>query len=98
MLVAPFWIEHHYYWIGQILFRLSNDDELLNTVGSSISEAFSSVFSPTLLFIATYVEIAGISNNEVCGYYYNQAPSTLFPIIVTSRNMNKPVVHESYLG
>ena len=57
-IISPFWSIHNYNnnEDGQILFRISDDEELLNLVGSSISEAFFSPFSPLSLFIGTWVE------------------------------------------
>ena len=67
MLIAPFWNEHLYsYPYDQIaLFRKSDDEKLLNSVGSSISKAFFSAFSPSSLFVATWVEIDGPLQNNV---------------------------------
>ena len=59
MLISPFWNQYVFYYTyynEQPLFRISDDEELLNSVGSSISTAFFSAFSPTSLFIATWVE------------------------------------------
>ena len=54
-LIAPFWditliIENG----EQVLFRLSDDQTLLNKVGSTINDTLEFDFSPTMLFIVTW--------------------------------------------
>ena len=67
-MIIPFWNRDLYnsdYYGDRVLFRISYDEELLNSVGSSISEAFFSAFSPTSLFIATWVESEGTLQQNI---------------------------------
>ena len=56
-IIAPFWDYFHYQNGGQILFRLSDNQALLNDVGSTINDTLEFGFSPTMLFIVTWDEI-----------------------------------------
>ena len=57
VLIAPFWDDSDVRNGGQVLFRLSDNDALLNQVGSTINDALDDDFSPGLLFIATWSRI-----------------------------------------
>ena len=57
-LIAPFWNDIDIRTAGSIFYRFTDDEGLLNQVGSSIRNAYSSIFSPTLLFIATWDAVA----------------------------------------
>ena len=62
-LIIPFW---DFLYGGLVLFRISNDQTLLNEVGSIINEF---EFTPTMLFIATWSMIHDTFENfEVCMY------------------------------
>lgn len=61
ILIAPFWDDFNVLQGGQILFRQSNDGDLLTQVGTAISDAFMWEFSPTLLFIATWDGVPGFA-------------------------------------
>ena len=82
VLISPFWSPSYSYSFDdeneQFLFRISDDAELLNSVGSSISEAFFSAFSPLSLFIATWVE-----NPDQQGRFQNQVNKLTIIIIMT---------------
>ena len=54
ILIAPFWDNFYYGNGGQILFRLSDDQTLLNKVGSTINDTLEFDFIPTILFIVTW--------------------------------------------
>ena len=56
-----------YYYDGQALFRLSNDQTLLNKVGSIINDTLEFNFAPMMLFIATWNRLpeSGGSQNNV---------------------------------
>ena len=54
ILLAPFWDDSNVEIGGQILFRLSDNQTLLNQVGSIIYEYY---FTPTMLFIVTWNRI-----------------------------------------
>ena len=57
-LIAPFWDDLNVRNGGQILFRLSDNDALLNRVGSTINDALDDdFFYPGLLFVATWDRI-----------------------------------------
>ena len=67
-LIALYWDDHDVRGKGQIYYRFTKDEVLLDSVGSNISFAFNTSFSPTWLFIATWdevVEYLGNSNSEV---------------------------------
>ena len=51
VLIAPFW---DLLLIQNGLFRLSDDQTLLNKVGSTINDTLEFDFSPTMLFIVTW--------------------------------------------
>lgn len=71
VLIAPFWDDINVNQGGQILFRLSEDQSLLNAVGSTINAAFNSGFSPGLLVIATWVAVPEFgSPNNVIGSFH----------------------------
>ena len=69
MLIAPFWDDSSLLNGGQILFRLSDNQTLLNEVGSTINDTLEFDFTPTMLFIVTFSGIpeygAGESQNIV---------------------------------
>ena len=51
ILIAPFWDNSNG---GQVLFRLSDNQTLLNEVGSNINDTLEFDFTPTMLFIVTW--------------------------------------------
>ena len=55
-VIAPFWDFNSATIDGfrNVLFRLTEDEALLNQAGSMITNAFGFEFSPSLLFIATW--------------------------------------------
>lgn len=57
VLIAPFWDDFDVRQGGQILFRQTDDEILLERVGSSINDDFS----PALLFIATWDRVPRFS-------------------------------------
>ena len=61
VLIAPFWDDFDLRLGGQILFRETNDESLLDTVGALINEIFMWEFTPTLLFIATWDGVPGFA-------------------------------------
>ena len=54
ILIAPFWDYFNVENGGQVLFRLSDDQALLNKVGSIIKYTLEFDFTPTMLFIVTW--------------------------------------------
>ena len=58
-LIAPFLDDVDITSRGEIFFRFSVDETLLNEVAFNISQAFGINFSPSLLFIATWNRVAG---------------------------------------
>ena len=62
VLIAPFW---NYFFHGQVLFRLSNNQTLLNEVGSTINDTLEFDFTPTMLLIATWNRISAYGGNDV---------------------------------
>ena len=61
LVIAPFWDDVDIRIAGQIQYRQTNASVLLNQVGTNISNAFNTSFSPVLLFIATWNEVAARS-------------------------------------
>lgn len=61
VLIALYWDVHDLRNQGQILYRVSQDQPLLQEVGTNISQAFSTSFTPTRLFIATFDEVLRLS-------------------------------------
>ena len=53
-VIALYWDDHDVRNQGEIFYRTSEDMPLINEVGYKISEAFSTMFTPTTLFIATW--------------------------------------------
>ena len=53
-LIAPFWDNSNVRNGGQVLFRLSDNQTLLNQVGSTINDTLEFDFTPTMIFIATW--------------------------------------------
>ena len=68
ILIAPFWDDSNFvnaFIGGQVLFRLSDNQTLLNQVGSIINDSLEYDFTPTMLFIVTWnriPEFRGSSN------------------------------------
>ena len=54
ILIAPFWDFFYYGNGGQVLFRLSDSQTLLNKVGSTINDTLEFDFTPTMLLIVTW--------------------------------------------
>ena len=54
ILIAPFWDDSNVENGGQVLFRLSDSQTLLNKVGSTINDTLEFDFIPTMLFIVTW--------------------------------------------
>ena len=53
ILIAPFWDYFYVHNVGQVLFRLSDNQTLLNEVASTF-DTLEFDFTPTMLFIATW--------------------------------------------
>ena len=68
LVIAPFWDDVDFRIAGQVLYRQTNSPDLLNQVGTNISNVFNTSFSPVLLFIATWNEVAASSGtaDTVC--------------------------------
>ena len=64
-LIALFWEDHDVRHGGQIFYRFAQDVPCLSEVGSEVSDAFGVNFSPTMLFIATWDEVARYSYHSV---------------------------------
>ena len=60
-IIAPFWDDVDFRKFGQVLFRLTSFEALLNEVGKTINDAFNTTFSPTSLFIATWDGVPAFS-------------------------------------
>lgn len=60
-IIAPFWDDVNTNIAGQILYRFTTDVLLLNEARLRIDDT---LFSPTLLFIATWNMVAAFSGNS----------------------------------
>ena len=54
VLIAPFWDDIETRDTGDIYFRFSEEEPLINQIGKNISDAFKVSFTPSSLFIATW--------------------------------------------
>ena len=73
ILIAPFWDDSNVENGGQILFRLSDNQTLLNQVGSIINDRLEYDFTPTILFIVTWNSIPA----------FGGSPNTVSVILAT---------------
>ena len=64
VLIAPFWDDSNVLNGGQVLFRLSDNETLLNQVGSTINDALDGDFTPGLLLIATWNRIPELGGDS----------------------------------
>ena len=64
ILIAPFWDNFNVENGGQVLFRLSDSQTLLNKVGSTINDTLEFDFTPTMLFIVTWSGIPQYSHRQ----------------------------------
>ena len=61
VLIAPFWDFIETFFGGRVLFRHTNEEDLLTQVGTTINETLMVDFSPTLLFIVTWDGVPGFN-------------------------------------
>lgn len=61
--IAPFWDDIDTTTAGHIFLRFSIEESLVEEVGNNISNAFDVRFSPTVLFIVTWNEVAPLSGS-----------------------------------
>ena len=80
-LMAPYWDDQP----GDVLYRISDNQTLLDMVSSHIADAFSE-FSPTMLFIATWNRVPQSPNEN------NTQFNTFQAVIATDNDTNKTVV------
>ena len=80
-LMAPYWDDKP----GDVLYRISNNQTLLDKVSSHIADAFSE-FSPTMLFIVTWNRVPQSSSEN------NTLFNTFQAVIATDNNTNTTVV------
>ena len=64
ILIAPFWDDSYVENGGQVLFRLSDNQTLLNKVGSTINDTLEFDFTPTMLFIVTWSGIPQLYGSQ----------------------------------
>ena len=64
ILMAPFWDFSNVEYGGQVLFRLSDNQTLLNEVGSNINDTLEFDFTPTMLFIVTWSGIPEFGRSQ----------------------------------
>ena len=61
VVIAPFWDFIETFFGGRVLFRQTNDEDLLTRVGTTINEALMADFSPALLLIVTWDRVPGFN-------------------------------------
>ena len=81
LLMAPYWDDKP----GDVLYRISDNQTLLDKVSSHIADAFSE-FSPTMLFIVTWNRVPQSSSEN------NTQFNTFQAVIATDNNTNTTVV------
>ena len=64
ILIAPFWDDSNVEIGGQVLFRLSDNQTLLNEVGSTINDTLEFNFTPTILFTVTWRGIPQVHGSQ----------------------------------
>ena len=64
-IIAPFWDLSNVENGGHILFRLSENQTLLNQVGSIINDHLEYDFTPTMLLIVTWDRIPEFSGSSI---------------------------------
>ena len=57
ILIAPFWADIYRFSGGNIYYRLTKDESLVNQTAQDIREAFEDDFIPTSLVIATWDKV-----------------------------------------
>ena len=60
ILIAPFWDVIDTSQGGQVLFRQTNDEDLLTEVGTAINDTFMVDFSPISLLIVTWDSVPSL--------------------------------------
>ena len=80
-LMAPYWDDNP----GDVLYRISNNQTILDKVSSHIADVFS-VFSPTMLFIATWNRVPQSSSEN------NRLFNTFQAVIASDNSTNTTVV------
>ena len=71
VLIAPFWDFIETFFGGQVLFRHTNNEDLLTQVGTTINETFMVDFSPTLLLVVTWDRVPGVFEPSFVRFYTN---------------------------
>ena len=63
VLIAPFWADVDIRGIGSIYYRITSNETLLNRFSMDITSSFTGqvIFSPQILFIATWSEVGYFS-------------------------------------
>ena len=79
--MAPYWDDKP----GDVLYRISNNQTLLDKISSHIADAFSE-FSPTMLFIATWNRVPQSSSEN------NTQFNTFQAVIAADNNTNVTIV------
>ena len=69
ILIAPFWDVIDTFQGGQVLFRQTNNEDLLTQVGTTINDTFMVDFSPTSLLIVTWNSVPGFFEPNFVSIY-----------------------------
>ena len=80
-LIAPFWDDSDSSSGGQVLYRFTSDEAILDEISANVSDVFAVNFTPVSAFIATWFEIPqaftfsgevsslnGVSTKVLCCY------------------------------
>ena len=57
VLIAPFWDNTDYETGGQVYYRFSSEQNLVNKIAANISNAFGGNFNPVWAFVATWYDM-----------------------------------------
>ena len=77
ILIAPFWSDVNLELAGQVSYRFSMNQSLLDAVQVQINESLDVYFSPAFLFIATWDRVARYSVDPSVVRTYNNAYNLL---------------------
>ena len=64
IVIAPFWDHFDKQNGGQVFFRLTDNQALLNEIGTTINDTLEFDFTPTKLLIVTWRRIPDIDQSQ----------------------------------
>ena len=78
ILIAPFWIDVDIQLAGQVSYRFSTDQSLLDAAQVLINESLNVYFSPAFLFIATWDKVPQLREDLSVVCMYNEIIVPIF--------------------